>query len=68
MKRIAIITETSTYRIEFEAPEDADDDMLDELARDEWELNVCRDPDDYSAECEVEDLVSDESRSYGPRK
>jgi hypothetical protein len=68
MKRKAIVTETVTYHIEFEAPEDADDDMLDELALEEWELNPGRKPIDYSTECEVEDLVSDESRSYGPRK
>ena len=68
MKRTAIITETSTYRIEFEAPEDADDDMLDELARDEWGLNPGRKPVDYMAEFEVDDIVSDEARSYGPRK
>lgn len=68
MKRTATITETMTYRIEFEAPEDANDDMLDELARDEWELNLGRKPVDYTAECEVDDIVSDEARSYGPRR
>ena len=66
--RYATITETMTYRIAFEAPEDADADTLDELARDEWELNPGRKPVDYTAECEVDDIVSDESRSYGPRK
>ncbi len=53
MKRIAIITETVTYRIEFDAPEGADDDMLDELASDEWERYPGRKPVDYSTECEV---------------
>lgn len=54
MKRYAIITETATYRVEFDAPEGADDDLLEELARDEWELNPGRKPVDYLAECEVE--------------
>lgn len=68
MIRYAIITETMTYKVEFEAPEDASDDLLDELARDEFGLNPGRKPGDYTVECEVEDLVSDEARSYGPRK
>jgi hypothetical protein len=55
MKRYAVITETVVYRVEFDAPEGADDDLLEELARDEWELNPGRKPVDYLAECEVED-------------
>lgn len=68
MKRTAFITETATYRVEFDAPDDANDDLLDELARDEYALNAWRRPIDLTTECEVEDIVSDESRSYGPRK
>ena len=55
MKRYATITETVTYRIEFEAPEGADEDQLEQLARDEWELNPGRKPVDYCADCQVED-------------
>ena len=54
--RYATITETATYRIEFEAPEGADDDTLEQLARDEWELNPGRKPVDYMAECEVDNI------------
>jgi hypothetical protein len=56
MKRYAIITETATYRVEFDAPEGADDDLLEELAHDEWESNPGRKPVDYFVEIEtVED-------------
>jgi hypothetical protein len=68
MKCKAIVTETVTYHIEFEAPEDANDDLLDELAREEWGTNPDRDPDNYECDIEVDYPVSDEARSYGPRK
>lgn len=53
-RRYATVTETTTYRIEFDAPEHADMDELDELARVEWESNSGRDPNDYECEIEVE--------------
>lgn len=54
MKRYATVTETTTYRIEFDAPEHTDMDELDELARAEWEANPGRKPHDYECEIEVE--------------
>ena len=54
MKRYATVTETVIYRVEFDAPEGADDDTLDELAQDKWGLNPARKPVDYLVEFEVE--------------
>lgn len=56
MKRYAIVTETSVYRIEFDAPEKTDADELDELARAEWETNIANERAiDYTCEIEVEE-------------
>lgn len=61
-RRYATVTETITYRIEFDAPEHADMDELDELARAEWESNSGRDSSDYECEIEVEDAEQDDNR------
>jgi len=53
-RRFATVTETTTYRIEFDAPEHADMDELDELARAEWEADPGRDSNDYECEIDVE--------------
>lgn len=59
-KRYATVTETTTYRIEFDAPEHTDMDELDELARAEWEKNPGRDSDDYECEIDVEPADGDD--------
>ncbi len=56
MKRKAIVTETVTYHIEFDVPEGADDDQIEELAHDEWGTNPDRDPDNYECDIEVVDV------------
>jgi len=56
MKRKAIVTETVTYYIEFDVPEGADDDQIEELAHDEWGTNPDRDPDNYECDIEVVDV------------
>jgi hypothetical protein len=53
MKRKAVVTETVTYHIEFEVPDGADDDLIEELAHTEWGTNPDRDPDDYDCFVEV---------------
>jgi len=53
MKRKAIVTETITYHIEFDVPEGADDDEVENLAHEEWGTNPDRDPDDYDCYVEV---------------
>lgn len=68
MKRKAIVTETVTYEIEFDVAADADDDTVEEAARDEWGSNSARDPDNYECDIEIVHIVSDESRSWGPRR
>lgn len=54
-KRYAIVTETSVYRIEFDAPEKTDADELDDLARSAWERHVLDHPIDYTCEVDVEE-------------
>jgi hypothetical protein len=56
MKRKAIVTETVTYHIEFDVPEGADDDEIENLAHTEWGTNPDRDPDDYECDIEVVDV------------
>ena len=51
--RYAYVTETVTYHIEFEAPEGADDDTLEDLARAEWLCNPGRNPMDYMTDFEI---------------
>ncbi len=55
MKRRARVTETVTYHIEFDVPDDADDDLIEELAHAEWGTNPDRDPDDYECDIEVKE-------------
>ena len=52
MKRKAVVTETVTYYIEFDVPEGADDETIEDAARTEWGCNPDRHPDDY--ECDIE--------------
>ena len=54
MKRTVVVTETSTYFIEFEAPEGATEDEIEDAAREEWETNSWRKPDDYECSIEVQ--------------
>jgi hypothetical protein len=56
MKRTAIVTETVTYKITFDAPDEADDDQIEELAHTEWGTNPDRDPDNYECDIEVVDV------------
>jgi hypothetical protein len=55
MKRRAVVTETVTYFIEFEVPEGADEDQIEELAHAEWGTNPDRDPDEYECDIEVQE-------------
>ena len=55
MKRKAIVTETVTYHIEFDVPEGADDDAVEELAYTEWGNNPDRDPSNYECDIEVKE-------------
>jgi hypothetical protein len=55
MKRKATVTETVTYHIEFDVPDDADNDLVEELAHDEWESCNWRKPDDYECDIEVKE-------------
>ena len=56
MKRTATVTETVTYKIEFEVPEGVDEDQVEELAHTEWGIAPDRDPDNYECDIEVDDL------------
>lgn len=68
MKVKATVTETSTYTIWVDVPDDATDDQIDDAAREEWGANPGRKPVGYECDIEADYPVSDESRSYGPRK
>jgi hypothetical protein len=68
MKVKATVTETSTYIIWVDVHDDATDDQIDTAAQEEWGANPGRKPDDYDCDIEVDYPVSDEARSYGPRK
>lgn len=53
MKKLATVTETMVYFIEFEAEESATEDEIHQAARDEWDANSGRKPHDYTCEIEV---------------
>lgn len=55
MKKKAIVTETVTYVIEFEVPDWADEDEIEDLAEEEWASNSGRKPNNYECEIEVKD-------------
>lgn len=56
----AIVTETATYVIDFEVSTTWDADEIEQAARDEWDANPARKPDDYL--CEI-DVLRDTSRA-----
>jgi hypothetical protein len=60
-----IVTETSTYEVQFDAPEHADMDELDELAREEW-LSRTYFSRDYEREIEVELADEDAGSDQNP--
>lgn len=61
MKRIATVTETMFYIIEFEVEDSATDDQIEEAAREEWGANPGREPHDYACKINV-DLPTDQAR------
>ena len=68
MKVKTTVTETVTYQFWVEVPDDATDEQIDDAAREEWGTHPDRKPVDYECDIEADYPVSDESRSYGPRK
>lgn len=58
MKRKAVVTETVTYYIEFDVPEGADDETIEDAAREEWVAHPGRDPDDYECDIEVREELA----------
>ena len=54
MRRVAIFTETVTYRVVFDVLDEASEDEIEEAAWAEWEKNPNRKPTDYECECSVE--------------
>ena len=68
MKVKTTVTETVTYEFWVEVPDDATDEQIEFLSHEEWGANPGRKPVDYECDIEVDYPVSDETRSYGPRK
>lgn len=61
MKKIATVTETMVYFVEFEAEESATEDEIHQAARDEWDANPGRKPHDYTCEIDVsEELLGED--------
>ena len=58
MKRKAVVTESVTYFIEFDVPEGADEDTIEDAAREAWAANPGRDPDDYECDIDVEKVAT----------
>ena len=54
MKKRATVIETMTYVIEFDVPDGATEEEIENAARKEWASNPGRDPDDY--ECSIEEM------------
>lgn len=54
MKKIATVTETMFYIIEFEVGDSATEDQIEEAAREEWDANPGRKPHDYTCEINID--------------
>ena len=65
MRVKATVTETVTYFIWVDVPDDAKEDDIDRAAGEEWSANPGRKPDEYECSIEPDYPVSDESRSFG---